>query len=65
MSCSEISARKEMCLTAANQISLDYYTIPPATQANNYIIPVTLLTPCLFRINLISIEIITQTQMNA
>ena len=47
------------------QISLDYYTIPPATQANNYIILVTLLTTCLFRINLIFTEIITQTQTNA
>ena len=47
------------------QISLDYYPIPPATQANNYIIPVTLLTTCLFRKNLIFTEIMTQTQMNA
>ena len=50
MLCSEISAREEMCFNR---------------KLYNYIILVALLTTCLFRINLIFTEIITQTQMNA
>ena len=50
MSCSEISARKEMCFNR---------------KIYNYIVLVALLTTCLFRINLTFTEIITQTQTNA
>ena len=50
MSCSEISARKGTCFNR---------------KLSNYFILVTLLTTCLFRINLIFPEIITQTQTNA
>ena len=62
---SAVKSHSTILQRLCRQISLDYYTIPPATQANNYIILVALLTTCLFRINLIFTEIITQTETNA